>query len=692
MTLTARFAALILVFVASQTFAQSLEYEVDITNTKSKKVNVTLRPQKLAAKKVTFQMPAWAPGAYSVTNYGRYVRNIAAFDKKGTALTIAQITPNRWEIANAQSLDRISYEVHDSHKDSISLWFGMAHIDSMLFFANGTTLYGYINDRKDVPAKITFKKPADWEIATASNFADAKLKRDCSFTQTVFKVANYDELADNPVIASRDLQTRCFNQGGALYEIVVVSQKPFEMDSLEEYTKRIIKVQIDFFRETPFKHYTFLYYNPTFQNMPSWNQGALEHMNSSAYLLANIPWEGFKGFGLRIISHEFFHLWNVKRIHSSLLGPFDYTQGVKTSSLWLAEGVTDYYAHSLLSRGGITSPNSLLGDVKGWHSQYRSSRPAMTKSLEQLSLEESDFVIENAIVLYTKGPLVGMMLDAEIRSRTNNTKSLDDVMLALNEDAKKGKHFKDSELIGKVGKIVGLDLTDFHRKYIAGTDSIDLEPFLNKLGLTSKIDFAEAFTGVTAIQLSNGVVYTALPPSSILTRAGLNVGDTVLSIDGFRATVENVRRIIEENANYIVRLDVRSAGSDVSLRFTPSTLEDKTEEKLIVLFSPDGRIAFGNVPEGSFIEKAGFKVDDVILSVNGKEINTENLGDLFAIQGSEGEQIVKIRRNGEEKSLRFDASVALGYEDKPAPRVYHPAKNSTPLSIAIRDAMIGRLR
>jgi predicted metalloprotease with PDZ domain len=683
-------AALILL-AGSQAFAQSLNYEVDITNTKSKRATVTLRPQKLAAKKMTFQMPAWAPGAYSLTNYGRYVKDVKAIDKKGKELKVTQVNPNRWEIANAQSLDRITYDVLDSHKDSTSLWFGMAHIDSMLFFANGTTLYGYVNDRKNVPATVTYKLPSDWEVATAADYAKPRSKRDCDFRQTAFKFKNYDELVDQPAIASRELQTRCFDQDGAHYEVVVVSQKPFQMDSLAEVTKQIVKVQTDFFKETPFKHYTFMYYNPVFQHMPSFNQGALEHMNASAYLLANIPWEGFRDFGLRIISHEFFHLWNVKRIHSDKLGPFDYTKAVETTSLWLSEGITDYYAHSLLARSGITTPASLLEDIRVWHANYRTSRPAKTMSLEEISRVEADFVIENAIVLYTKGPLVGMMLDAEIRSRTQNKKSLDDVMLALNADAKKGKHFKDHELIGKIGKIVGLDLSDFNRRYIAGTDTIDLEQFVNRLGLTTKIDFTEAFAGVRSQQTSNGVLYSELPPNSLLLRAGLEPGDTVVKINDIAATEQNIRQIIQDNPESSIKLEVRSKGEDASLRFTPSILNERAEEKLSLSFSPAGRLVFGTVPAGSFIEKAGFKVGDELVSVNGTAISASNLGELFELQGAEGEQVVKVLRGGVEQTINFDASVAYA-PPITAPRLaFRLLKDQTPLQIAMRDAMIGRL-
>jgi predicted metalloprotease with PDZ domain len=566
---------------AAPLVAQSLEYQVDLTDSRSKRVKVVLTPKKLGAKKVYFQMPAWAPGAYSVTNYGRFVKDFQAYDAKGKQLATNQLDQNRWEISDAKSIGRIEYYVVDSRKDSTSLWFAMAHIDTNLFFANATALFGYVNDKKNVPATVTYNKPANWELATSLDLKDGKAKRDCSFTQTVFKAANYDELADAPILAAPELQTRCFDQDGALYEVVMVSNREFQMDSLADATKKIVKAQTDFFHEVPYKHYTFLYYSPTFMQMPSMGMGALEHANASAYLMMYQPWSQYKDGGLRIISHEFFHLWNVKRIHSTLLGPFDYTKGVRTSSLWLAEGVTDYYAHSLLARVGLTTPEKFLGDLREWYGNYRNSRPARTKSLEELSREESDFIMENAIVLYTKGPLVGLMLDLEIRNRTNNQKSLDDVMLALNNDAKKGKHFKDEELIAKVGKIVGVDLSDFYQRYIAGADSIAIEAVLNRMGLTSKFDLTSEMSGDDGkmrmnLSQSGQMVIDELPSSSFFAQAGFLKGDTVVSLNGTPVSVDNITELMQNvnrDADQVVI--VRRAGEEQSIRFRPSLLEQR---------------------------------------------------------------------------------------------------------------------
>ena len=263
-----------------------------------------------------------------------------------------------------------------------------------------------------------------------------------------------------------------FSEGSAHYNVALAtngSWSKVEMDSLVFYLGQIVHAETDFFHNTPFENYTFEIVAPTLMHMPSFAQGALEHSNSSDYLLMDMSWPLFKRSFLPIFSHEFFHLWNVKRIHSNLLGPFDYTRRVMTTSLWMAEGITEYYAHTLLARYGIIPPERLYEDIAEWRKEMAMSpEDAKKKSLEQLSIDESTFNMDEATLFYSRGPLVAMMLDIEIRSRTNNQKSLDDVMRALLTDAERGKTYNENDLIGLVEKYSGVDLTDFYNRYIHG--------------------------------------------------------------------------------------------------------------------------------------------------------------------------------------------------------------------------------
>jgi predicted metalloprotease with PDZ domain len=539
-------------FTAGSLSAQQLNYKVDLNSTQTHKVKVEISLFKMGASKVTYQMPIWAPGAYSVTHYGHYVSDFKAFDTKGKSLKVDQVNGDRWEISDAKNIAKITYFVGDSHKDSTSLFFALANIDTNFFFANGTCLFGYVNDKKNIPSLINYNFPKEWKLATALDASFPEKFYDGAhpdFKLTMFRAKNYDELADAPVIAGTGFQTRTFKDGKAWYDIVVASDKQFPMDSLEENTHKIVHAETEFFHDTPFDHYSFLIYAPTYSKLFSNGEGALEHANSSAYLLVNLPWNIFKQFGPAIISHEFFHLWNVKRIHSSLLGPFDYTKRVMTTSLWLSEGITDYYAHTILTRWNILPYRSFETVLSELIRAVKDSKAAQTKNLEELSIAESDFDLTNALVFYSKGTLVGLMLDIEIRSRTNNKKSLDEVMLALNAEAKKGKTFKDKELIGKIEKLSGLNLQSFYKKYIAGTDTLPIDEYLKKMGVGRNVATSNeekvTMGGTLTMTETGEMIFEKVFSGGALDKAGVLANDTIKTLNGEPFTMEKGMELVE---------------------------------------------------------------------------------------------------------------------------------------------------
>jgi predicted metalloprotease with PDZ domain len=561
---------LVLVSIASTASARELRYTVDLRHPETHQVSIVLTPVGYRGAKMTFQMPAWAPGAYSVSHYGNYVQDFQAVDIKGKPLTVTRENEDRWTISSASRLKEIRYNVLDSHDDSTSLYFGMANFDTSLVYATATALYGYVNDDKTSPATIRYLKPTSWQLATALPPTSKGYSKDTSttFQTTSFYARNYDVLADAPLMVAPEFQARSFLVGSTIYDIALVSQSAFAMDSLAEYTRKIVAAETDFFHDTPFDRYTFLIYSPTFAHMPTFAQGALEHANSSNYLMVNLSWPLFKQSFLSVLSHEFFHAWDVKRIHSSKLGPFDYAHRVETTSLWMAEGVTDYYAHTLLSRYGITRPANFFQDIQSW-SQTLKHVPATSveKSLEQLSIDESDFHIESAMLFYIKGPLVAWMLDLEIRHQTENKKSLDDVMLALNADAQKGKSFRDEDLIGLVQKYSGADLKDFYSRYIAGTDTLPLNHYLSYMGVRMA---AKRPSGSLTMGSDSSLTFESIDAGSPYASAGIQAGDKLLALDHTPITLDNIESFIrarDERRHVILTIEHDGKGQDLNVDF-----------------------------------------------------------------------------------------------------------------------------
>jgi predicted metalloprotease with PDZ domain len=225
----------------------------------------------------------------------------------------------------------------------------------------------------------------------------------------------------------------------------------------------------------------------------------------------------------------------------------------------MAEGVTDYYAHSLLARYKLESANEFYSDIQTWLKALNHASPgAVSQSLEELSIDESNFHLENAALFYIKGPLVAWMLDLEIRHQTNNQKSLDDVMFALNRDAKQGKTFKDEDLIHLVEKYSGADLKDFYARYIAGTDTLPVAKYLGYMGLRTG---QKQPSGSLTMSSDSSLVFESVDPGSLYAKAGIMAGDKLLALDNRPLTLDNIDRFVNaKNEQRKVSLTVEHNG------------------------------------------------------------------------------------------------------------------------------------
>ncbi len=583
-------AVFLLISATSHSLAAGkLQFTVDLRDTKSHVVHVSVTPAGFHAQEAFYQMPVWAPGAYSVSHYGKYVTHFKAYNKSADLLDVKQVNDDRWEIADGKAVVRIEYDVLDSHLDTTSLYFAMANMDTSLFFANGTALFGYYDDDKKAAAQVTYMIPTDWKLVCALP-PPSGYTRDTnpSFKNTEFVAKDYDELADAPILAASEhkdashldhIVTKSFAEGGVAYDVAVATDGSWtdtKMDSLCENLRKIVHAETDFFHDTPYKHYTFEIVAPTLSHMPGFAQGALEHANSSDYLLMDLGWSMFKGQFLSTFSHEFFHLWNVKRIHSNLLGPFDYTQRVMTTSLWMAEGITEYYAHTLLARYGIISPKRFFADVDQWR-QEMAMAPASAnmKSLEVLSIDESTFEMDEATLFYSRGPLVALMLDIEIRSRTNNKKSLDDVMRALNNDAKHGKTFQEQDLMHKVEQYAGIDLTEFYTKYIHGTDSLPIDAYLAKMG-HEEPHGAPQQTAI-AVTPDSLFYFESLDSTGPLARSGVKKDDVLLAINGNQISLTKMGMLSSMDSLDGMTMTVRRNGQSMDIPIVDAKKKNESE-------------------------------------------------------------------------------------------------------------------
>jgi predicted metalloprotease with PDZ domain len=278
-----------------------------------------------------------------------------------------------------------------------------------------------------------------------------------------------------------------------------------------------------------------------------------------------------------VIAHEYWHLWSPKRFHVHQLGPFDYQNPPRTTSLWFHEGLTEYYARLLLVRNGMTTEQGFLAEMEGDINRFRGRE--QRRSIADLSKGITDVGIVSIMDLYTKGPVIGMLLDALIRDRTHNRASLDDAMVYFNKEyGHANRTFGDDEIIPIIEKATGAYLRDFYRNYIAGVQPLPVDSLLPKMGLTFGYDTVmRPSLGVEAEAIVFGIRVTEVTPRGSADSMGIRVGDILreLHFDGgtieehsmslkrlSAATADNMLKSFPEN---VTRLTVMRNGKEIDM-------------------------------------------------------------------------------------------------------------------------------
>lgn len=429
-----------------------------------------------------FQIPNWAPGAYRLTDNFNNVKNLKATDPSGKELRIDQQmtetpltfgdAPNRqtvqnkictWVVAGAKST-RIDYDITLASVENVMHW-------------SGPSTYMYEVDRKDERISLEVVPPSDWKVYTGLD--------EMTFRKNTFSADTYDVLADNPVTAGSNLIVDTYISRGKPHQIVMRGRPKDRVNReyLIKACKFVSDMQTDFFGGAPYNKYVWHFA----VNDAEDGAGGLEHLSSTQITLA-------RGVGPRavsVLSHEFFHLWNVKRIRTKVLGPFDYTKLPKTGGLWWLEGVTDYYAHYLLHRYGWWDEKTLLDDILSNTNAVRRN-PAH----QEVSPYDSSYRVDEAsngrgnsngwrLSYYNQGWLCGMVLDIELRAKTNGKYSLDDVTRALWSMTKNDQPgFAEDEIRKQLVRFGGASMGAFYDRVVMKPGDMALEETLAKAGIT----------------------------------------------------------------------------------------------------------------------------------------------------------------------------------------------------------------
>lgn len=528
-------------------------------------------------------MPSWTPGSYLIREFARHVQDFAV-TSDGHPTLWEKSAKDAWSVHTPlNGRLKVTYRVY-AHDLSVRT----CHLDGTHGFANGAAVFMFVLGHTQEPVTLEVAVPQRWQVATGLE----PLGGGNGIFR--FRARDYDELVDGPLECGTHRLLE-FEVDGVPHRIALWGRGNEDEARLTEDTRAIVKAQREFFGGVPYKRYVFIHHLAS-------GRGGLEHRNSAVFLVDRFgfkPRAAYERF-LELVSHEFFHVWNVKRVRPAPLGPFDYRRENHTRQLWTMEGVTSYYEKRFLLAAGLYSKDRFLGRIAEEISGLQSQPGRALQSLEQSSFDAwikhyrpDENSGNTAVSYYQKGALVSMMLDLEIRALTSRKKCLDDVIkhLAHRATLDDAGFAEPDGYLAAVETVAGEHGGAFRRffeRYVAGTAELDYDAALRHAGLSVVWKAEAAGDGERAgwigcaTRTENGVLTIAsVRADGPADTAGLYAGDELIALDGRR--VDGARlplRLAERAPGTTVRATVFRRDELVEV---PVVLGDPPEESATIV-------------------------------------------------------------------------------------------------------------
>jgi predicted metalloprotease with PDZ domain len=424
-------------------------------------------------------MAIWSPGFYGLQNYADKVTAIAAKAEDGTVLEIVKLTPSRWSVkTGGRPSFTLSYTV--SAPRGSNLGNGVTETSAVIigpstYITLVEPLDGGLGRSTRRPAEVRLDLPAHWKGSMTSLDAAPGGK------PNHYIAPDYDILADSPILAGVDLSITPFTVAGIKHYWTYLGKAEWAGAKAAQQFTPLIEEHVRFWGGLPFKKYAFL------NIITEGGRGSgVEHLNSVAITgSGKEPADQTARFrNAAFISHEYFHAMNVKRLRPIELGPFDYEKAPVTTGLWVAEGLTSYFGDLLAARSGLGSPEDYLFLTSRHIKDLQNSPGRLVQTIQQASSQMFENIPrEKRIDYYVKGPVVGLLLDAHIRKRTNGKKSMDDVMRLEYKRYSGARGYTEDQFEKTVSDAVGFDVNPLLQKLIATTEEVDYTEMLDWFGL-----------------------------------------------------------------------------------------------------------------------------------------------------------------------------------------------------------------
>ena len=566
----------------SQHTTATIFYQVAMPQPQSHLFEITLQVDNWQESVLDLKMPVWTPGSYLIREYARHIQDFRSNNSDTQEpLESKKISKNHWQInTNNCSKITVKYRVFANE-----LTVRTNHLDGTHGYFNGAALFFFIPKYKQQSIKVEIVPPkSDWIVSTPLKAIDTQ--------KYIFEAKDFDTLVDSPVEVGKQ-KIYNFQVLGKPHQYAIWGEGNAKTEKLIKDTAKIIEYEAQLFDGLPYEKYLFLLH------LSGSGYGGLEHKDSCTL---NYPRFGFRDREkynrfLQLVAHEFFHLWNVKRIRPKALETFDYEAENYTTSLWFCEGTTSYYDILIPLKAGIYKRKTFLENISKDITRYlttpgRNVQPLGESSYDAwIKLYRRDANSDNnQISYYLKGELVSLLLDLLIRAKHENKKSLDDVMrLMWQRFGIDEIGFSEMQLRQAIAEVADVNLDEFFHRYIETTTELPFNEYLEPFGLHLKpVKEKEKvpYVGIK-IQSENGKeVIKFVAVDSPASTAGIDPGDELLAIDGVRVTAESFnKRLQDYQVGESIRVSIfhQDELKNLSLTLTqpqPSRYEIEIQENL----------------------------------------------------------------------------------------------------------------
>ena len=588
--------AVVFVFRSNLLLAQEekeyYQYAVNLSETINDMITVDLIVPIAANQEnnVIFHMPATIPGTYEIYNFGQFVQDLRAFDKKNKPLKVVRKDENTWQIEGDKKLYKITYKVEDTWDAALKTPqfepSGSNFEQGKVFVINNNACFGFIKGKENLPFEVKFKRPSAFYGSTALDRVGG------DFDTDIYKAPNYKEFVDAPLMYCQ-ADTVQFRLG--MSEILISVYSPNQKvtaKQLSQYIKPTLEAQFKYLDEVlPVRKYSFIIYLSP-DGYPSGSIGALEHARSSLFCMMEETAEKIGKQIAEIAAHEFFHIITPLHIHSEQIHNFDFMAPKMSKHLWFYEGAIEYMGHHVRAKYEIVNQSQFLKNLSD------KARTALTYYKDDIPFTEmSEKCLEPPYSkqynnVYYKGALIGMCLDLKIIELTEGKYSLRDLIRALALEYGSDKSFEDAKLfdiitnlLQKEFKIANVQsIKDFFNNHVAGNKPIPYNEYVAPFGLIFS-DQAKVLEISPLGGLEKGALKTDSLDRFYVSRPdrldefgkklGLQDKDIILTWNDKPFTPRNVSAIL------FTYLDAAKEGDLLNVKIMRKNAEGKEEEMML---------------------------------------------------------------------------------------------------------------